>query len=578
MADSRTLQILIEAKNNATKELGVLGKQLESMQPTFQKMALIGGATFGALSLGVSKAVKEASDLEESVNAVNVVFGEGAKTVLDFGKNANTAVGMTTSAFNQMSTQTGALLKDTGLSMDDVAKNTIMLTKRASDMASVFNTDVDDAMSAINQALRGETEAIRRYAGNVTDATLQTYLLSKGIQTSTTDLTENEKRLLRMEVIMQQTAVTSGDFANTSDSLSNRQRILDATLTNVSATLGTTFIPIIQDVLNKVSPIIQKVSEWIQANPELARNIILVTGAIAGLVAIAGTLGLLIPTIVTGFGMLISPVGAVVVAITAVIGAITYLWTTNEEFRDKITEIWNSIQEIAMTVFNGLASFWREWGDEITLIMNFVFTEVAIIFSTALTLISESLKIILAIMKGDWNGVFESIKTITQTVTSSIFSIIEEFGKMVIGIFTPMVVNITDIWTNLWNGLRNITQTMTNALKPIISGFTSWFEDKFNTINSFIGSIRSGVESVSGAIGGAVQSAGNILGTRATGGPINQTGIYKLHEGEYVVPKNQQTSGQNIVVNINGGTYLSEDVAEEMGDKIITRLKTQLAL
>ncbi|OQB06782.1 MAG: hypothetical protein BWY21_01897 [Parcubacteria group bacterium ADurb.Bin216] len=69
-----------------------------------------------------------------------------------------------------------------------------------------------------------------------------------------------------------------------------------------------------------------------------------------------------------------------------------------------------------------------------------------------------------------------------------------------------------------------------------------------------------------------------ILGTRATGGPINQTGIYKLHEGEYVVPKNQQTSGQSIVVNINGGTYLSEDVAEEMGDKIINRLKTQLAL
>jgi hypothetical protein len=76
-------------------------------------------------------------------------------------------------------------------------------------MASVFNTDVDDAMSAINQALRGETEAIRRYAGDVTDATLQTYLLSQGIEKNVTEMTQQEKRLLRVDVIMAQTAVTA---------------------------------------------------------------------------------------------------------------------------------------------------------------------------------------------------------------------------------------------------------------------------------------------------------------------------------------------------------------------------------
>ncbi|MFK8055486.1 MAG: hypothetical protein AB8F78_05125 [Saprospiraceae bacterium] len=108
-----------------------------------------------------------------------------------------------------MSTQVGALLKDTGISTQELSDKTIMLTERAADMASVFNTDVDDAMSAINQAIRGETEAIRRYAGDVTDATLQQYLLSQGIETSVTSMSQQEKRLLRIDVLMQQTNVTA---------------------------------------------------------------------------------------------------------------------------------------------------------------------------------------------------------------------------------------------------------------------------------------------------------------------------------------------------------------------------------
>jgi hypothetical protein len=53
-----------------------------------------------------------------------------------------------------MATITGALFQNVGKSEEEVANMTIKLSERASDMASVFNTDVADAMSAINQALR----------------------------------------------------------------------------------------------------------------------------------------------------------------------------------------------------------------------------------------------------------------------------------------------------------------------------------------------------------------------------------------------------------------------------------------
>lgn len=107
-----------------------------------------------------------------------------------------------------MAVITGALFQNVGKSEEEVAQMTIELSKRAADMASVFNTDVNDAMSAINQALRGETEAIRRYAGDVTDATLQEYLMAEGINKKVTEMSEAEKRLLRMDVLMKQTSVT----------------------------------------------------------------------------------------------------------------------------------------------------------------------------------------------------------------------------------------------------------------------------------------------------------------------------------------------------------------------------------
>ena len=47
--------------------------------------------------------------------------------------------------------------------MDVLAENVTEVTQRAADMASIFNTDVADAQSAWNAALRGETEAIGRY-------------------------------------------------------------------------------------------------------------------------------------------------------------------------------------------------------------------------------------------------------------------------------------------------------------------------------------------------------------------------------------------------------------------------------
>ena len=354
MAEVRQLDLILNLKDQATKELAGFSGKLESMQPAFQKMALAGTAAFIAIGAGIGKTVKDAVNLGESVNAVQVVFKDGAKQILDFGKNAATSVGLANAEFNQMATNTGALLSDTGKPMSEVSDLTIELTKRASDMASVFNTDVSLAMSAINQAIRGETEAIRNFNSDVTDASIEQFALSQGINKSVSEMTFQEKKLLRVQKIMHDTAVTAGDFANTSESLANKQRVLSSTFTDISSTIGAAFLPVLTDILKTVEPIIKQTAEWIKANPELTKNILLAGMAVAGLVAVVGTLGLLLLPFIAGFGLLFSLITLIVIAIAALIAIGVLLWKNWDTIKEKGISAWNALATAIGNVWTGI--------------------------------------------------------------------------------------------------------------------------------------------------------------------------------------------------------------------------------
>ena len=227
-------------------------------------LAKIGAATLamGAVAgVGLFKLGRQASDLGESVNAVKVVFGEGAQAVLDFSRTTKTAVGLASADFNQLSATTGALFTLYGLSEKEAAKETINLTNRAADLASVFNVDVKDALFALQAGIRGETEPLRRFAGDVTDASLELYLMNKGIDQSVKDMTQAEKGLLRYEVAMEQTSKVAGDFKNTSTSAANATRVLKAQIKDLAAHMGKGLLPVFEKGIKWVQSFVTELSD-----------------------------------------------------------------------------------------------------------------------------------------------------------------------------------------------------------------------------------------------------------------------------------------------------------------------------
>lgn len=193
---------------------------------------------------GFSTAISAASNLEESMNAVNQVFGDSAGEVLAWGKENANALGLSQAAFNQLATPMGAMLKNAGLGMDVVTKSTTSLTERAADMASVFNTDVSEAIDAINAGLRGESNPLEKYGVSLSAAAVEARALADTGKTSAKALTDQEKALARISLIMEQTNDVAGDFRNTSNGAANSARIAAARQEELAASIGQKLMPV----------------------------------------------------------------------------------------------------------------------------------------------------------------------------------------------------------------------------------------------------------------------------------------------------------------------------------------------
>jgi len=141
---------------------------------------------------------------------------------------------------------------------------------------------------------------------------------------------------------------------------------------------------------------------------------------------------------------------------------------------------------------------------------------------------------------------------------------------------------ISNIWSSLMGGIKNFTSSGMEAVKNVVQTVVDWIWNKINWVKDKISSvvnmfknvgstISSGISSGYSAVTGALEFAdGGVVP-----GPIGQAVPAIVHGGETIIPAG---GGSGITVNINGGTYLSEDVAEDIGNMIVNRLKLATTL
>ncbi|MDE7289782.1 MAG: hypothetical protein K2N71_09840, partial [Oscillospiraceae bacterium] len=208
--------------------------------------------------------IELASNLTEVQNVVDVTFGDGAQEIYKWADAAAESFGMSSLAAQEYNGTMGAMLKSMGLTDDKVKEMSMDMVGLAGDMASFYNLPIEQAFQKIRSGISGETEPLKQLGINMSVANLEAYALSQGIETAYKKMTEAEKATLRYNYLMAQTADAQGDFARTSDSFANQQKILELQTQNLAASFGEKLLPSLNNVLQTANDKLPKLENTVE--------------------------------------------------------------------------------------------------------------------------------------------------------------------------------------------------------------------------------------------------------------------------------------------------------------------------
>ena len=261
MAGDRTLKLslladtknLVDGLNKGQKESQTFGDKIDNINRKVGLAFAAMGAAATAMAVKFTKdAIGAASDMEETISKIGVVFGESAAQIEKFAETAARDIGQSKVQALDAAANFAIFGKAAGLSGENLVNFSKDFVVLASDLASFNNTTPEDAINAIGAALRGEAEPLRRYGVLLNDAALKSAAMELGIYNGTGALTAQQKVLAAQKVILEQTNDAQGDFARTSDGLANSQRQIEASVKDAQAQLGEALLPVMQELANFV--------------------------------------------------------------------------------------------------------------------------------------------------------------------------------------------------------------------------------------------------------------------------------------------------------------------------------------
>ena len=488
---------------SASKEVQGFGSQLKSFGGKIA--GFIGGAAVGAFA---ADAVNAANDMAESVSKVRTVFGDSSRELLKFTENAATNLGLSRRAATDAAGAYGNLFTQLGLTTGqsaDMSKGLLTLT---SDLASFHNADPTAILEAQSAAFRGEYDAIQRFIPTLNAATVETRALADTGKTSADQLTATEKAAATYALMMEGAGKATGDFARTSDSAANQQRILQAKTDDASVSIGQALQP-------AIAVLVPILADMATAFAGLEKPIQLVVLGLGGLAIAIAVLG--------------AEIALPVAALVALVAAAVWTW-------ENWDQIWTWIKEhpalaaVVAIVAAPIASF--------------------VLLIGGLKLLWEN-----------WDSIWSAIKGVTSGAVGAIGG----FVDAILGFFRSIPGAIMGALSGLWEIITRPFRDAYNTISGVASDIKSAFSEAVGFVkgiwNGFArawNGIEINIPSVDiplvGSIGGGSVSLPNlpILGA---GGIINGPTLALLGERgrEAVVPlpaRGDLLGGSNVTYEI----------------------------
>jgi TP901 family phage tail tape measure protein len=112
------------------------------------------------------------------------------------------------------------------------------------------------------------------------------------------------------------------EFAARADTTANRLQLLANRVDELKRALGSALLPVIEQLSNRLTPLLQRIQTWIAANPALASNITLAVAALGAMGVVLGPIIMGVGMLVGGMGLLAGGLGAVTATLGTLGGAL----------------------------------------------------------------------------------------------------------------------------------------------------------------------------------------------------------------------------------------------------------------
>lgn len=254
---------LTVSNNKTAKSFGVLGTGISSTSVRLGVYYL----AFKKVAEIASDWVKSANDYIEATNLFQVSMGDYYDSAMDYVSLLNDKMGINPTQWMDAQGTFMLMAKGFGIAESQAYKLSKSLTELAYDISSLKNIDVDEAVTKLRSALAGELEPIRGLGLSISQATLQEYALSKGINESVAAMTEQEKALLRSVKVLEDSSRIGYvyDFARTLESPANAMRILRQQIVQLGIALGSILLPIIVQIIPWIQAFVKVITAAISA-------------------------------------------------------------------------------------------------------------------------------------------------------------------------------------------------------------------------------------------------------------------------------------------------------------------------